>query len=71
MVYEVMCTYGFKFFRTFVSSPQLFLLKFSVIKYLMWSVYGKKIGDAWLSVQINKLIDSKEREIIYENLDCI
>ena len=30
-------------FLRYMSSTQLFLLKFSVIKFLMWSVYGKKL----------------------------
>ena len=32
---------------------------------------SQKIGGVWFSLLINKLIDSWERKIIYENLDCI
>ena len=33
------------------------LLKFSVIKFLMRGVSGKKIGGVWFSLLINKFID--------------
>ena len=49
LVYEVMCTCGFKFFGTFVGIFEMYefsatiFIKVSFIKLLMRSFYGKKL----------------------------
>ena len=63
-----MCTCDFKLLWGFlrcVSSPQLFLLKFSVIKFLMWGAYGKKlVVHGVLSWWINWLTLKRERNYL-------
>ena len=77
LVYEVVCTSGFEFLKTFVRIFEMY--EFSIatfIKVLSYQSFdvkclSQKIGGVWFSLLINKLIDSWERKIIYENLDCI